>query len=187
MTQADPEPMFTIPGAFDKFTRKIEIGWKFQNSHCSYFGIYSFNLTKWNNLNSSSLNIWCSSDDNLIKRQYLAGYLQHSNLLMLVVENQKDFIKCGKIEMLIKNRSKKSFYDHNEKKNNYSINRYRSKVYDEENKCYDCFANESEIFKCVNSVRTSFAAAADSFVYLLLIEFKYLFLFCYSIFLVMLF
>lgn len=105
---------------------------------------------------------------------------------MLVIENQKDFLKCSNIETLSNFRLKNSnSTNSNEtqasKKNNYSINRYRSKTYDNQNSCYDYFANESEIFQCNNSVNFS---SENYFIYLLLIKFKYFFSIIYSIILV---
>ena len=37
-------------------------------------------------------------------RNYLAGYLKHSNLIMLVVEDEKEWSKCGSIQEMVKSR-----------------------------------------------------------------------------------
>ncbi len=63
---------------------RIEIfnnDWRIQNSHCYYFGIYSFNITKWRDLDASEFKVWCNSTtgQHLGKeptpRRYLAGRL----------------------------------------------------------------------------------------------------------------
>ena len=183
---ADQQLKSSTIESMGKYVRKYENEWRFKNSHCSLFGVYSFNFKNWINLNPKNLKTWCNSTKNAIKREYLAGYLKHSNLLILVVENQKDFLKCDSIESLVKKRKlNPSFSAFNEsesfkKKSNYSINRYRSKTMNQKNKCYDYFANESEIFQCVNSFNFSFES---SFVYVFLVKLKYFFLGFYSLFL----
>ena len=165
--------------AYERYQRKIETEWKLKNSHCSFFGVYSFNISKWNSLNASQLKIWCNTTENAVQRQYLVGYLKHSNLLMLVVENQKDFIKCASIDTLRKNMSLYSLKANETlKKNNYSIIRYRSTKFAEQNSCYDHYANESDLFQCVNSVNNLFFS---SFVYFLLVKLNYYFVLLYSL------
>lgn len=147
--------------------------WKIRNSHCFYFGIYSFNMTKWQTMNSNELRTWCNKTDGLDSKKYLAGYLKHSNLMMLVVEDEEKVSQCGNIEELVKSRppSWESRLEPSNKKNKktsppttsasaqneispYSINRYRKDPLsygDRKNYCHNYFANESMIFKCVNS------------------------------------
>jgi len=38
-----------------------QIEFRIKNSHCSYFGIYSFNLTKWRSHEPGELHTWCDS------------------------------------------------------------------------------------------------------------------------------
>jgi hypothetical protein len=50
--------------------------WRIQNSHCSNFGVYLFNFTKWNQLDESQIRSWCSYNDEIDgkrERNYLAG------------------------------------------------------------------------------------------------------------------
>lgn len=77
---------------------------KIRNSHCFYFGIYSFNLTRWQTMDSNELKVWCNKTDGSESKKYLAGYLKHSNLVMLVVEDETQFSQCGNIEEMAKNR-----------------------------------------------------------------------------------
>ncbi len=37
--------------------------YRISNSHCFYFGIYNFNFTKWQNLDSDELRTWCNKTD----------------------------------------------------------------------------------------------------------------------------
>lgn len=181
---ANAQQKFGSLEAYERYQRKIETEWKLKNSHCSFFGVYSFNISKWNSLNSTQLKIWCNSTENAVQRQYLVGYLQHSNLLMLVVENQKDFHKCTSIDELREQYNKRlnatnsSRFNETHKRNNYSIIRYRSKKFAEQNNCYDYYANESDLFQCVNSVTNSFLT---SFIYSILVKLNFnCFLFFYS-------
>jgi hypothetical protein len=75
--------------------------WRAKNSHCSYFGVYSFNLTRWKELDSSELRVWCNNTFNQTQRKFLTGYVRHSNLLMLIVEDEYELIHCGNITNLI--------------------------------------------------------------------------------------
>lgn len=93
---------------------RIEIynnDFRIQNSHCYYFGIYSFNITKWKDLDSSEYRVWCNSTSgqHLGKepqpRRYLAGYVKHSNLLMLVVEDEFELIHCSNMSTVIRRRT----------------------------------------------------------------------------------
>lgn len=66
--------------------------WRIQNSHCFYFGIYSFNITKWKSLDSSEYRIWCNSTAgaHLGKepqpRHYLAGkFLNLYDMISLLI------------------------------------------------------------------------------------------------------
>ena len=133
---------------------KVEINqneWRIRNSHCFYFGIYSFNITKWKTMDSGELKTWCNSSSNQT-RNYLAGYLKNSNLIMLVVEDETEVSKCGSIDNLIKNRPpswesklpKSQNNPKNETKNKYSINRYRK----DPEYCHNYYPNESQIFFC---------------------------------------
>lgn len=78
--------------------RQFNHEWRSKNSHCFYFGIYSFNLTRWKTLDSSRMHTWCNSSGSNINpglRRYLAGYVRHSNLIMLVVEDEFELFHCG--------------------------------------------------------------------------------------------
>jgi hypothetical protein len=74
--------------------------WRSKNSHCYNFGVYSFNFTKWKTLDSSELRVWCNSTNN-VQRRYLAGYVKHSNLIILIVEDEFELIHCGNMSNLI--------------------------------------------------------------------------------------
>ncbi len=37
--------------------------WRIRNSHCFYFGIYSFNITRWQTMDSNELKTWCNKSD----------------------------------------------------------------------------------------------------------------------------
>ncbi len=190
ITNADQQQKYNSIESLGKYVKKYENEWRFKNSHCSLFGVYSFNFKNWIDLNPSNLKTWCNSTKNAVKRQYLAGYLKHSNLLILLVENQKDLLKCDSIESLVKKRKIKhgipAFNEttHFKNKSNFSINRYRSKTIHEKNTCYDYFANESEIFQCVNSFYFSYES---SLIYFLLVKFRYVFGGLYSLVLVTLY
>lgn len=77
--------------------RNFNHEWRSKNSHCFYFGIYSFNLTKWKSLDSSKLRTWCNStaSSNPGERHYLAGYIRHSNMIMLIVDDEFELFHCG--------------------------------------------------------------------------------------------
>ena len=140
--------------------------WRIKNSHCSYFGIYLFNFTKWKQLEENEIRTWCSYEEKEEKRQrnYLAGYLKHSNLIMLVVEDEYHLTKCGSIETLMKTRppswnsittpkkmtvqnSSLSIVETIKIRKDYSINRYRKNP----DYCHNYFPNESQIFFCKSS------------------------------------
>lgn len=82
--------------------------WRIQNSNCYYFGIYSFNITKWKSLEASEFRVWCNSTAGShlgvgpTPRRYLAGYVHHSNLLMLVVEDEFELIHCGNMSEIMR-------------------------------------------------------------------------------------
>lgn len=80
--------------------------WRAKNSHCFYFGIYSFNLTRWKTLDASHLRTWCNSTAHGQpgERRYLIGYVRHSNLIMLVVEDEFELYHCGNMSQFIKAR-----------------------------------------------------------------------------------
>jgi hypothetical protein len=139
---------------------------RIRNSHCSYFGIYSFNLIKWKSMDPTEIKTWCNSSA-LIQRSYMAGYVRNSNLLMLVVENEHEVSKCGAIEMLIKQRppiwssrlkatetqmSSSSNNDNNNsnksEKKNYTINRYRKYP----KYCHNYYPNETLVFSSSNKL-----------------------------------
>ena len=79
------------------------VEWRNKNSHCFYFGVYSFNLTKWNSLNPSETRIWCNSTAHVspLPRKFLTGFIKHSNLIMLVVEDEAELIHCGNMSQLV--------------------------------------------------------------------------------------
>jgi hypothetical protein len=87
----------------------FNIEWRMKNGHCYHFGIYSFNFTKWQLLDASHLRVWCNSS-NKVQRHYLAGYLQYTNLIMLVVEDEYELIHCGNITTLIETLYGKKSY-----------------------------------------------------------------------------
>jgi hypothetical protein len=147
-----------------QFNNKGEINqneWRIRNSHCFYFGIYSFNITKWKTIDPSEIKTWCNSATQ--KRNYLAGYLKHSNLLMLAVEDEYEVSKCGSIESFTKNRppSWNSRIHHKPiiqnttkiEKRNYTINRYRKNP----EYCHNFYPNESQIFFCQSSTVSIYA------------------------------
>lgn len=80
-----------------------QIEWRIRNSHCFYFGIYSFNITKWRTIDPSELKTWCNATVGHHKH-YMAGYLKQSNLIMVVVEDESQVSKCGSVDALAKNR-----------------------------------------------------------------------------------
>ncbi len=139
-----------------QFNKQGEINqneWRIRNSHCFYFGIYSFNITKWKSIDPIEKRVWCNSSNN--KRHFLAGYLKHSNLLMLAVEDENEVSKCGSIDLLTKNRPLswnsrllKNKSNNNSlvkiEKKNYTINRYRKNP----EYCHNYYSNESQIFFC---------------------------------------
>jgi hypothetical protein len=81
----------------------FNIEWRHKNSHCYYFGIYSFNLTKWNSLDPSEVRIWCNSTASVspLPRKFLTGFIKQSNLIMLVVDDEYELIHCGNMSQLI--------------------------------------------------------------------------------------
>ena len=93
--------------------------WRIKNSHCYYFGIYSFNISKWKELDSSEYKTWCNSTSGAHlglgphPRRYLAGYVKHSNLLMLVVEDEFELIHCGNMSQIINKHTKPQAGDNN--------------------------------------------------------------------------
>lgn len=155
--------------------------WRIQNSHCFYFGIYSFNISNWKNRDAATLKSWChSSDDH--QKKYLAGYLRKSNLIMVVAEYESQVSKCGSIESLAKNRPQawnhRSANSTNANvtdiKKKYSINRYRNNP----EYCHNYFANESSIFFCKSLSVVSFK---DGFLFKLITHRYYIFLFSHLI------
>ncbi|CAF0767753.1 unnamed protein product [Brachionus calyciflorus] len=109
-----------------------QVEWRIQNSHCYYFGIYSFNIRKWRSMDPSELKTWCNTTDG--HRHYLAGYLKQSNLILLAVEEETQVSKCGSIDVLSKNRpqawnskleeTSANLTNRTNFKKQYSINRY---------------------------------------------------------------
>lgn len=81
----------------------FNVEWRHKNSHCYYFGVYSFNLTKWNSLDPSEVRIWCNSTAPVspLPRKFLTGFIKHSNLIMLVVDDEFELIHCGNMSQLI--------------------------------------------------------------------------------------
>ena len=134
----------TYNSAVKSETKQIE--WRIKNSHCFYFGIYSFNIYKWKDHKPNEIKYWCNGT-----RRYLAGYLKHSNLLMLVVDEEQEVTKCGSIETLAKQRPAswnsrlvKNTTKRNLSRKDYSINRYRKNP----EYCHNYYQNESAIFFC---------------------------------------
>ena len=158
--------------------QKYENDWRIRNSHCSYFGVYHFNFTKWQVLRSGQLRLWCNSST---ERNFILGYINFSNLLMVIVEDESELSKCGSMDDLIKQRDKIS--NKNVKRNesfsktsfnsNYTINRYRKPV----TKCYDFYPNESSILSCKNSFNNLMKSNLFSF---LVFKYNYLFIVIYS-------
>ena len=106
-------------------------------------------------MDSSELHVWCNAS---VPRRYMAGYVKHSNLLMLVVDDEFEVSKCGSIDAISKNRPlawNARLYKSTKGSNNPSnysspppiINRYRKSP----EHCYNYFPNESSIFSCSNS------------------------------------
>ncbi len=92
----------TVAERIENFNTK----WRGDNSHCFYFGIYSFNITKWKELDASEYRIWCNSTAGAgAQRKYLAGYVKHSNLLMLIVEDEFELYHCGNMSAYINIRN----------------------------------------------------------------------------------
>ena len=77
--------------------------WRAKNSHCYYFGVYSFNFTRWKTMDASEMRTWCNHSTSGARRRYLSGYVLHSNLIMLVVEDEYELIHCGNLSALITN------------------------------------------------------------------------------------
>ncbi len=101
MVSANPKN-HTIAERIEIFNSK----WRSDNGHCFYFGIYSFNLTRWKELDASEFKIWCNSTAGSgAQRKYLAGYVKHSNLIMLIVEDEFELYHCGNMSTYISNRN----------------------------------------------------------------------------------
>ena len=98
--QSAANPQLTLADRIKMFNNE----WRVKNSHCYYFGVYSFNLTKWKELDASEVRVWCNSTYNqqMIQRKFLTGYVRHSNLIMLIVEEEFELIHCGNISQLIR-------------------------------------------------------------------------------------
>ncbi len=73
--------------------------YRMKNSNCHYFGIYAFNLENWMSLDASKVRPWCETP--MGTKNYLVGYLEHSNMLLVVVEDQFELLHCGNITHLI--------------------------------------------------------------------------------------
>ena len=101
MVNAQAHKTPTLPERIEIFNNE----WRGKNSHCYYFGIYSFNLTKWKTLDHSEMRVWCNSTApfNGNPRKFLTGYIKHSNLIMLVIEDEYELIHCGNMSQLIRN------------------------------------------------------------------------------------
>lgn len=64
MVKADKLNENSTDFGFQPFKLQMEtsqVEFRIKNSHCSYFGIYSFNLTKWRSLEPSEIRTWCNS------------------------------------------------------------------------------------------------------------------------------
>ena len=124
-----------------------------------------FNFTKWNQLDESQIRSWCSYSDEIDgkrERNYLAGYLKHSNLIMLVVEDEYFLSKCDNIDkqiimrppswnsitkpkvLTVKDNNSLYIVETTKIRKDYSINRYRKNP----EYCNNYFPNESQIFFC---------------------------------------
>lgn len=118
-------------------------------------GVYTFNLTKWENSNSNELKVWCNNTIEREERNYLVGYLKQSNLLMIVLENESKKRECESIQSLIgkrRDKVKKSGSNPSSILTKNLPNRYRSH---DSKACYSYFPNESFIFRC-NHARSNF-------------------------------
>jgi hypothetical protein len=127
-----------------------------KQSNCYYFGIYALNIKKARSLNAAELDTWCAP------KRYLVGYVQKSNLLMLVVEDELNLTRCGNVQDKIINtvddlesnnnnnfNSAQNNTDSLEEENFLSlkVNRYRKPP----PFCHNKYPNESILLPCANS------------------------------------
>jgi hypothetical protein len=159
MAAPPPPPQPTSLEAIMAKFEAEQLEWRIKNSHCFYFGIYSFNVYNWRAKEPSEIKTWCNGT-----RRYLAGYLTHSNLLMVSVEDEAELTRCGSIEVmakrrpaswtsrLVKNKTATVGPDgKNVTRKDYSINRYRRKP----EYCHNYFPNESAVFFCKSAAVSS--------------------------------
>lgn len=140
-----------------------------------FLGIYTFNITKWLNTDSTIVKTWCNNTQQEEERNYIVGHLENSNLLMVIVENENRPSQCSdKVEALIQRKRTR----HRTHENLVSLrdvpfypNRYRAKT----GHCYNYYPNESAIFKCSLAVRTGAGSGGHS---LILVSFILYFLYC---------
>lgn len=161
-TTTEAPPMLTATGkrvqtAAEKFEAQ-QVEWRIKNSHCFYFGIYSFNVHRWLNRDPTEIRKWCNET-----RHYMAGYIRNSNLLMVAVDEENEVTRCGSIEVLAKQRppswssrlqsngtqqsqqpQQPRSRSNKTQRRNYSVNRYRKAP----EFCHNYYANESRVFFC---------------------------------------
>jgi hypothetical protein len=139
-------------------------------------------------MDSSELRVWCNAT---VPRRYMAGYVKHSNMQMLVVDDEQQVSKCGSVDVLLKNRppswNTRLFKATKAQNNpsNYSsrpevINRYRKSL--DPQKCHNYFPNESLIFQCSSSISIN-----SGLFYLISTQYVFHLVVIYSLFLFLLF
>ena len=120
-------------------------------------GIYTFNITKWRSADPSSIKVWCNNTVDQRERNFLVGHLKHSNLLMIIAEDEEKHSKCMPISKLVRKNRKNETEEVSAStsglpvvKRNHTIKKEYSPVRYRANSglCYDYFVNESHVFKC---------------------------------------
>jgi hypothetical protein len=154
-----------------------QLEWRIKNSHCFYFGIYSFNVYAWRDWQANEVGSWCEGT-----RRYMAGHVRHSNLLMLAVEDELELTRCGSIEVVAKRRpagwTSRLFKNSNENasseispdgrnlsRKDYSVNRYRRQP----EYCHNYYQNESSVFFCKSRAVSSLRFSANGLISMLLL------------------
>jgi hypothetical protein len=177
----NPQETVVVKSVNEQKSELSELEWRIKNSHCFYFGIYSFNIYKWKSMDTGEIRKWCNGT-----RRYLAGYMKHSNLLMVAVENEPKTTKCGSIEVLAKQRpqtwtqrtknnstklksnaNSNLFSTNNKTRRDYSINRYRKNP----DYCHNYYPNESQVFFCKSHAIASNQFNLNSYLFLFLFIF----------------
>ena len=125
------------------------------NKNCYFFGIYSLNIEKAKYLNGSDFRAWCNT------KRYMVGYIKHSNLIMVVAENEPELKNCVNVSVIYQNDYNETdslepnMNDTNitevvvDKKLIATLNRYRKKPLN----CYNKYLNESSLLPCSNAQR----------------------------------